>query len=111
MKLPVFPSARADCEDGPRPCPWVRCRHHLAIDRISIREARKKVPEPRVRMARCHREELEDMVETCSLDVAERGALERNDVAKILGVNREWIRQIEESAILKLQLALRKDKL
>jgi hypothetical protein len=25
------PRTRADCINGPRPCPWVGCRHHLAI--------------------------------------------------------------------------------
>lgn len=23
------PRTRADCEQGPRPCPWTRCRHAL----------------------------------------------------------------------------------
>lgn len=26
------PTTRGDCVDGPRPCPWVRCRFHLAIE-------------------------------------------------------------------------------
>lgn len=26
------PRTRADCLDGPRPCPWVACRHHLLFE-------------------------------------------------------------------------------
>ncbi len=26
------PRTRAECRDEARPCPWVSCRHHLAID-------------------------------------------------------------------------------
>jgi hypothetical protein len=29
---PDAPLTRADCYQGLRPCPWVSCRHHLAID-------------------------------------------------------------------------------
>lgn len=65
------PSTRADCEDGgknsARPCPWVSCRHHLAITVSEETGAIKVVfPDP---------EGLPDwdaMPETCSLDVAER---------------------------------------
>ena len=26
------PRTRADCLDGPRPCPWASCRHHLLFE-------------------------------------------------------------------------------
>lgn len=26
------PRTRGDCKDGPRPCPWVSCRHHLLLE-------------------------------------------------------------------------------
>ena len=26
---PDRPRTRADCLKGPRPCPWIMCRHHL----------------------------------------------------------------------------------
>ena len=26
------PKTRADCVDGPRPCPYISCAHHLYLD-------------------------------------------------------------------------------
>ena len=26
------PQTRAECVDGPRPCPYVSCKHHLYLD-------------------------------------------------------------------------------
>lgn len=26
------PTKRSECVDGPRPCPWVSCRHHLLLE-------------------------------------------------------------------------------
>lgn len=31
---PKRPQTRGDCVDGPRPCPWVGCRHHTYIDHV-----------------------------------------------------------------------------
>lgn len=28
----VRPRVRGDCADGPRPCPWLYCKHHLSCD-------------------------------------------------------------------------------
>lgn len=66
------PKTRGECVDGPRPCPWYGCRHHLGND-----EHNGSV---RVR-------EIEDGEESCSLDVADRGD-ERTvlDIATLTGV-------------------------
>jgi hypothetical protein len=34
LRLPVLnrPTNRSECKDGPRPCPWISCRHHLYLD-------------------------------------------------------------------------------
>lgn len=41
VTLPVLPEepprTRRDCVDGPRPCPWVRCKHHLLLSRKAAR--------------------------------------------------------------------------
>lgn len=40
------PRTRGECKDGPRPCPWVSCRHHLLLEIASgkpidgVRDAR-----------------------------------------------------------------------
>ena len=82
------PQTRADCRDGPRPCPWASCRHHLGLD---VTEAGSLV----VRAA--------PLSETCSLDVADRGGLTLDEVGRVLGLTRERVRQIEVKASVALR--------
>lgn len=60
------PQTRGDCENGPRPCPFVGCRHHLYLD--STRRGSMKTNFPDVDPA--------DMEHTCSLDPALRDMLD-----------------------------------
>lgn len=96
IHLPILerPRTRADCVDGPRPCPWVTCEHHLA-DVVAKRKARA------VAGAR-----LDALAETCALDVASRGPLMLAEIGTILGLTRERVRQIEVVALVKLRRAL-----
>ena len=55
------PTTRADCLRMSRPCGFLRCRHHLAID-INPTTGSIKVNFPHL--------DLEEMPETCALDVA-----------------------------------------
>ena len=80
------PKTRADCVGQVRPCPWMGCRHHLALE-ISPHSGKIKVNFPDV--------ELEDMAETCALDVAERGGESLDIVGRLTNLTRERIRQIE----------------
>lgn len=66
------PRTRADCINGPRPCPWTTCRHHL-----------------------------ESADESCALDVAARepDGLTLDAIGDILGLTRERVRQIENIAL------------
>ena len=68
--LPPTPRVRGDCLPGgansARPCPFNTCPHHMASPLAS-----------------------------CVLDVADRGGATLEEVADIIGVSRERIRQIE----------------
>jgi hypothetical protein len=68
------PPTRGDCQDGPRPCPYLTCRHHLG----------------------------DGAKESCALDVADRGETERRDVAALLGVSQQRVAQIERQAMARL---------
>lgn len=85
------PRTRGECEDGPRPCPWVSCRHHLYLE---VNDRTVKINFPGL--------EIEELVETCALDVADRGGLSLEDVGPLINVTRERIRQIELSALAAL---------
>ena len=88
------PRTRAECVDGPRPCPFVSCKHHLYID-VSPRTGAIKLNFPDL--------EVWDMGESCALDVADRGGTTLEDVGAIMNLTRERIRQVEVKALAKLE--------
>lgn len=92
VHLPGLPTppVRATCAGGPRPCPWISCRHQMT----PAAPAKWPIPAP-----------------TCALDVAdlvEAGAPSPtlDVVGRWLGVTRERVRQIEATAKRKAGLAL-----
>ncbi|MFO0757650.1 MAG: sigma factor-like helix-turn-helix DNA-binding protein [Byssovorax sp.] len=88
------PKMRAECLDGPRPCPYVSCQHHLYLD-VSARTGAIKLNFPDL--------EVWDMNETCALDIADRGGTTLEDVGAIMNLTRERIRQVEVKALAKLE--------
>jgi len=88
------PRTREECVDGPRPCPYVSCKHHLYID-VSPRTGAIKLNFPDI--------EVWDMGESCALDVADRGGTTLEDVGAIMNLTRERIRQVEVKALAKLE--------
>jgi Sigma-70, region 4 len=92
-ELAARPRTRADCAGGQRPCPWVGCRHHLALD-----------IHPETGSIKLLRENWLE-AETCSLDIAERGGERLEAVGQIMNVTRERIRQIESIALRGLRAA------
>lgn len=88
------PRSRVECLDGPRPCPFVSCKHHLFID-VSPRTGAIKLNFPDL--------EVWDMGESCALDVADRGGTTLEDVGAIMNLTRERIRQVEVKALAKLE--------
>jgi hypothetical protein len=88
------PHSREECAEGPRPCPFVSCKHHLFID-VSPRTGAIKLNFPDL--------EVWDMGESCALDVADRGGTTLEDVGAIMNLTRERIRQVEVKALAKLE--------
>jgi hypothetical protein len=89
------PTTRAECEDGPRPCPYVSCKHHLYLD-VNPDTGSIKLNFPHL--------EPWEMLESCSLDVAERGGITLEEVGTIVNLTRERVRQVEVRATTKLRL-------
>lgn len=86
------PKTRGDCVGKPRPCPFVRCRYHLYADVTKSGALKVNFDE-----------EVWELEQTCALDVADVGNHTLDQVGKWLGVTRERIRQIECTALCKLE--------
>jgi hypothetical protein len=89
----VRPITREQCVDGPRPCPFVACRHHLYLD-VAPDTGTIKLNFPEL--------EVWELAHSCALDIAEAGGLELERTSLLLNVTRERIRQIEAVALAKL---------
>jgi hypothetical protein len=87
------PRTRGDCREAERPCPWVRCKHHLYLD-INPETGSIKMNFPDL--------EPWELQETCTLDVAERGGVTLEEVGDVMNVTRERIRQLETNGLVKL---------
>jgi hypothetical protein len=85
------PRTRGECARAPRPCPFVGCRHHLALDVTSSGSIRIAYPD------------ADEGRETCSLDVADDGEHTLEEVGELLNLTRERIRQIEDTALRKIR--------
>jgi hypothetical protein len=85
------PKTRADCVDGARPCPWVSCRYHLALD-VNPRNGAIKL--------NFGTSEIDEMPETCALDVADRypGGAPLPVVAEALATSYDRTFQIVDEA-------------
>lgn len=100
--LPVIrderPKTRADCERGPRPCPWVGCRHHLFLDVKEGGYLRYNFPD----------KELDQLEETCALDVAEDGQRHTLDrVGDLVNMGRDHLARYEARALERVRSLLR----
>lgn len=95
---PGTPATRGDCKDGQRPCPYVECRHHLWTDLEQDQSGnwqRGRQGSSTLRPS---------TMESCSLDIAEHGAMPE-DIGLVLGMDDTRVRQILEAATEKLRRA------
>lgn len=112
LELLERPRTRADCVNGPRPCPWIGCRYHLASDvraNGDLTFQRRVIGMGRYKYQRDEDEAVDRLVEmpiTCALDAAEDGPSTLDVISTAIGVTRERTRQIEERALLRLRKRL-----
>lgn len=100
LRLPGRPKTRAECAAGPRPCPWFGCRYHLGID-VNPRNGSIKFNFPD--------RDLDELDETCALDVADRGRHSLDEVGAFMNIRRERVRQIEVGAGEKIRACIEAD--
>ena len=89
------PRSRADCANGPRPCMFIACKHHLYLD-VNPTTGSIKLNFPD--------REVWELDETCALDVADRGGITLEEVGTIMNLTRERIRQVETRGLAKLRV-------
>lgn len=80
------PKNRSECRDSPRPCPWVMCRHHLYLE-VNPRTGSIRLNFPS--------SDVWDLEQTCSLDIADKGANTLKEVGTVFKISRERVRQVE----------------
>lgn len=105
---------RSECRGGYRPCPMVSCRYHLllhvteygALTRpyartLSVAKSSVATVERWIDAAARY---VEVMPETCALDMADRGESSMVVIGEILGITRERVRQVAESAFARREV-------
>ncbi|RTL06485.1 hypothetical protein EKK58_05210 [Candidatus Dependentiae bacterium] len=96
-----LPLERNECRGGERPCGYISCKWHLFID-VDPRRGSIKFNFPDL-FDDDGTPLLDDMAETCALDVRDRGGDTLEAVAAQMNITRERIRQIQNAALRKLR--------
>ena len=90
------PLTRGDCleggSNGERPCPWVSCRYHLFLDVSQTGGLKFNFPGL----------EVEDLRDTCALDIADRQGMTLDEIGELLNITHERVRQVEVKALVRL---------
>ena len=80
------PRTRGDCKDGPRPCPWVSCAHHMA--HIVPSNASRWTTKSIVRDDEIDPEDVAELIaameHSCALDIADRGEHTLEQIGEVL---------------------------
>ena len=90
-EAPRRPQTRAECLDGPRPCPFVSCKYHLYLD-VDPRNGAIKLNFPDI--------DVDGLRESCALDVADRGGALLEEVGAVMNLTRERVRQLEVNSLV-----------
>jgi len=88
------PRTRGDCIDEARPCPFVSCKYHLFLD--VLKSGNVKINHPGL--------EVWELANTCALDIVDNNpdGLILDDIADLVSMTRERVRQIEIDALRRL---------
>lgn len=97
LEASVRPRTRGECADGPRPCPWARCKHHLFLD-VDPTNGSIKLNFPDL--------ELEQLEHSCALDLADAGVQTLEEVGIAMNLTRERVRQIEAKGAGRLRTTM-----
>ena len=107
-KLPVVddnvnglerPKTRGDCVNGLRPCPFVGCRYSLVLE---LEERRTSKTSARAELgvrATWPDRDIDQIPETCALDVADRGGSTFEEIASVMNISNERAQQIVRKAL------------
>ena len=90
------PKKRSDClngENAARPCPWLSCRFNTYLD---VNEETGSITTNFPDL------DIDEIPETCALDIADRGGITLKEVGEIMNLTRERIRQIETRGLNRL---------
>lgn len=87
------PKTRGECAGIERPCPFVSCRYHLYLEASKSGAIRFNFPDI----------EVDQMTESCVLDVADRQGEQVEKIAELMNLTRERIRQLEVAAFEKMK--------
>lgn len=98
--LASAPHTRGGCLNNKRPCPWIRCKHHM-IWVFYTKSTFGKNSDDQMAAIIC------DMKESCTLDMADLGGCTLEQIAQVLGVTREMVRQIQDKSLNRLKHATR----
>lgn len=88
------PTTRGQCRGGERPCPYISCEHHFYLD-VDPKTGTIKINFPG--------KDLDDLEETCELDVSERGEQALEVVGNYMNVTRERARQLEVKGLIAMR--------
>ena len=88
-----LPMLRAECEPGPRPCPYISCAHHLFLD-VSPDNGAIKINFPDL-IDEEGGIDFAAMPETCALDVADGGKHDLDRIGNFINLTGASIRQMD----------------
>jgi hypothetical protein len=96
---------RDACRDGPRPCPWIRCKHHTYIEVSDVYGT------VRLNFPDVPPDQMDRLIATCTLDEADKAEAHREKTGRLmtlqkvadrLGMTLERARQIQGDALRKI---------